>query len=177
MDFLRYRFFLGGGGWGRGEIRKKICKTVLVNSGLFSGKNECACETVVLEDSFANLFSDFPQKRTVGKSKDRFLGVKNCFWIPRFIGNPKSVFKNLNPDFSMESTSLKFWFFRILVAWRTMGCGSSVQPRSAGQIRNGAEPQNNDVPSVSLNVWYDFLMSGNTPFSCTPSGKPMAVTR
>ena len=98
------------------EIRKKICKTVLVNSGIFSGKNECACETVVLEDSFANLFSDFPQKRTVGKSKDRFLGVKNCFWIPRFIGNPKSVFKNLNPDFSMESTSLKFWFFRILVA-------------------------------------------------------------
>ena len=81
---------------------------MLVNSGLFSGKNECASETVVLEDSFANLFSDFPQKRTVGKSKDRFLGVKNRFWIPRFIGNPKSVFKNLNPDFSMETSSLKF---------------------------------------------------------------------
>ena len=77
-----------------------------------------------------------------------------------------------------------------------MGCGSSVQPRSAGQIRNGAEPQNNDVPLVSLNAWYDFLyptyrrallserleqanflMSGNTPFSCTPSGQPVAATR
>ena len=57
---------------------------------------------------FSNLFSDFPQKRTVGKSKDRFLGVKNRFWIPRFIGNPKSLFKNLNPDFSMKTSSLKF---------------------------------------------------------------------
>ena len=102
MDFLRYCFF-----W---EIRKKICKTVLVNSGLFSGKNECACETVVLENSFSNLCSDFPEKRTAGKSKDRFLGVKKRFWIPRFIGNPKSVFKSLNPDFSIESTSLKFGF-------------------------------------------------------------------
>ena len=88
-----------------GEIRKKICKTVLVNSGLFTGKNECACETVVLLKIF---FSDFPEKRTVGKSKDRFLGVKNRFWMRRFIGNPKSVFKNLNPDFSMETSSLKF---------------------------------------------------------------------
>jgi len=69
---------------------------VLVNSSLFCGKNECACETV--------------EKRTVGKSKDRFLSVKNRFWIPRFIGNPKSAFKNLNPDFSMESSSLKFGF-------------------------------------------------------------------
>ena len=147
MDFLRYRFFFwGGGGGGGGKSEKRFVK------------NECACETVVLEDSFANLFSDFPQKWTVGKSKDRFLGVKNCFWIPRFIGNPKSVFKNLNPDFSMESTSLKFWFFRILVAWRTMGCGSSVQPRSARQIRNGAEPQNNDVPSVSLRWFPSFAL-------------------
>ena len=85
MDFLRYCFF-----W---EIRKKICKTVLVNSGLFSGKNECACETVVLENSFLNLCSDFPEKRTAGKSKDRFLGVKNRFWIPRFIGNPNPYLK------------------------------------------------------------------------------------
>ena len=70
MDFLRYRFFFwggGGGGGGGGQSEKRFVK------------NECACETVVLEDSFANLFSDFPQRRTVGKSKDRFLALKTVF--------------------------------------------------------------------------------------------------
>ena len=41
------------------EIRKRICKTVLVNSGLLFAKYACACKTAVLKDSFSNPFSDF----------------------------------------------------------------------------------------------------------------------
>ena len=33
------------------EIRKRICKTILVNSGLLFAKYACACKTAVLKDS------------------------------------------------------------------------------------------------------------------------------
>ena len=42
------------------EIRKRICKTVLVNSGLLFTNYACACKTAVPRDSFSNPFSDFP---------------------------------------------------------------------------------------------------------------------
>ena len=51
------------------EIRKRICKTVLVNSGLLFTNYACACKTAVPKDSFANPFSDFPIERQKGKSK------------------------------------------------------------------------------------------------------------
>ena len=41
------------------EIRKRIYKTILVNSGLLSTNYACACKTAVPKDSFANPFSDF----------------------------------------------------------------------------------------------------------------------
>ena len=45
------------------KIRKRICKTILVNSGLLFAKYACACKTAVLKDSFSNPFSDFPIER------------------------------------------------------------------------------------------------------------------
>ena len=41
------------------EIRKRICKTILVNSGLLFTNYACACKTTVPKDSFSNPFSDF----------------------------------------------------------------------------------------------------------------------
>ena len=46
-----------------GEIRKRICKTILVNSGLLLANYACACNTAVLKDSFSNPFSDFSIER------------------------------------------------------------------------------------------------------------------
>ena len=45
------------------EIRKRICKTILVNGGLLFANYACACETAVLKGSFSNPFSDFPIER------------------------------------------------------------------------------------------------------------------
>ena len=45
------------------EIRKRICKTVLVNSGFLFTNYACACKTAVPKDSFSNPFSDFPIER------------------------------------------------------------------------------------------------------------------
>ena len=45
------------------SIGKRICKTILVNSGLLFADNACACETAVHKDSFSNPFSDFPIER------------------------------------------------------------------------------------------------------------------
>ena len=59
------------------EIRKRICKTVLVNSGLLFTNYACACKTAVPKDSFANPFSDFPIERQKGKSKKSGFGFLN----------------------------------------------------------------------------------------------------
>ena len=56
MDFL-FTFRLGNQG------KKRICKTILVNSGLLFAKYACARKTAVLKDSFSNPFSDFPIER------------------------------------------------------------------------------------------------------------------
>ena len=45
------------------EIRKRICKTVLVNSALLFANYACACKTAVLKNSFSNPFADFPVER------------------------------------------------------------------------------------------------------------------
>ena len=45
------------------EIRKRIYKTVLVNSGLLFANYACACKTAVLKNSFSNPFADFPIER------------------------------------------------------------------------------------------------------------------
>ena len=86
------------------EIRKKICKTVLVNSALLFANYACACKTAVLKNSFSNPFADFPDERQKWKSKNRYISVEIRFRILRSIANPKSGFKNLNPDFPIERT-------------------------------------------------------------------------
>ena len=62
------------------EIRKRICKTVLVNSGLLFTNYACACKTALPKNSFANPFSDFPIERQKGKSKKSRFGFLN--WNP-----------------------------------------------------------------------------------------------
>ena len=74
------------------EIRKRICTTILVNSGLPFSKYAYACKTAVLKDSFSNPFSDFPTERYKWKSKNRYLSVEIRFRISRSIANPKSGF-------------------------------------------------------------------------------------
>ena len=79
-----------------------------VNSGPFVCYNyECACETVVLKNSFLNPFSDYQKKkRKERKSKNRFLSFEIRFQISQSIENPKPGFQNLNPDFLIECTQL-----------------------------------------------------------------------
>ena len=76
------------------EIRKKICKTILVNSGLLFANYACTCKTTLLQDSLSNPFSDFPIERYKRNLKTD-------------ISNPKSGFYDLNPDFPIESTLKK----------------------------------------------------------------------
>ena len=59
------------------EIRKRICKTVLVNSGLLFTNYACACKTAVPKDSFSNPFLDFPIEQQKGKSKKSGFGFLN----------------------------------------------------------------------------------------------------
>ena len=59
------------------KIRKWLCKTILMNSGLF-GNCECACKTVVLKKCLLNLVSHPPpptpqNKRKERESKNRYL--------------------------------------------------------------------------------------------------------
>ena len=42
------------------EIRERICKAILMNSGLLFANYACANKTAVLKDSFSNPFSDWP---------------------------------------------------------------------------------------------------------------------
>ena len=44
-------------------IRKRICKTILMNSGLLFANYASACKTAVPKDSFSNPFSDLPIER------------------------------------------------------------------------------------------------------------------
>ena len=74
------------------EIRKRICKTILLNSDLLFANYACACKTAVLKNSFSNPFSDFPNKRKERKSKRRYPSIEIPFRISRSIANPKSVF-------------------------------------------------------------------------------------
>ena len=59
------------------KIRKWLCKTILMNSGLF-GNCECACKTVVLKKCLLNHVSHPPpptpqNKRKERESKNRYL--------------------------------------------------------------------------------------------------------
>ena len=74
------------------EIRKRICKTILLNGGLLFANYGCACKTAVLENSFSNSFSDFPKNWKERKSKHRYPSIEIRFRISRSIANPKSVF-------------------------------------------------------------------------------------
>ena len=62
------------------EIRKRIWKTVLRNSGLACARIISKKKTAVHENSFANPFSDFPIERQKGKSKKSGFGFLN--WNP-----------------------------------------------------------------------------------------------
>ena len=79
------------------EILTRICKTVVLNSGLLSDNNMCTCKTAALENSFQIFFLNFKKKRETG--------IKICFWILHFTAGLKiSRFQNLYPDFSVECT-------------------------------------------------------------------------
>ena len=74
------------------EIRKRICKTVLVKRGLFSLIMRARARPLFLRTvSFKSLFA-FPNRTVNRKSKIRFLSVEIRFWIWCFIANPKSGF-------------------------------------------------------------------------------------
>ena len=60
------------------KIRKWLCKTILMNSGLLFGNCECACKTVVLKKCLLNHVSHPPpptpqNKRKERESKNRYL--------------------------------------------------------------------------------------------------------
>ena len=57
-DFMDFLFTV------RWEIQKRICKTVLVKSGVLFVNYACACKTAVLKDSFSNPFRIFQAKGT-----------------------------------------------------------------------------------------------------------------
>ena len=86
------------------EIRKRICKSVLVNSGLLFANYACACKTAVLKNSFSNPFSDFPIERKNENPKTDISALKSVFGfrVRLEIRNPD--FENLNPDFPIERT-------------------------------------------------------------------------
>ena len=44
------------------EIRERICKTILVNSGVLFTNYACACKTAVPKDSFSNPFRTVKRK-------------------------------------------------------------------------------------------------------------------
>ena len=73
------------------EIRKRICKTILVNSGLLFTNYACACKTAVRKDSFSNPFFGFPirtVKRKVQKKKILALKYVFGFCVRLQIRNP-----------------------------------------------------------------------------------------
>ena len=84
------------------DIRKRICKTILLNSGLLFVDFACACKTAVLKNCFSNPFSDYAKNRKEKKSQKRYLSVAIRFRISRSIANPKCRFYNLTPDFPFE---------------------------------------------------------------------------
>ena len=55
-DFMDFLFTV------RWEIRRRICKTVPVNSGVLFVNYAFACKTAVLKDSFSNPFRIFQAK-------------------------------------------------------------------------------------------------------------------
>ena len=99
------------------EIRKRICKTVLLNSGLLFTNYACACKTAVPKDSFSILFRI---SQSNGKKEnpttpdldflieihpeDGFLGGEIRFGFRVRLGNPDLDFEKLNPDFPIERT-------------------------------------------------------------------------
>ena len=69
-----------------------ICKSVLVNSGLFWLIMRARARPLFIRTvSFKSLFG-FPNRTVNRKSKNRFLSVEIRFSIWRFIANPKSGF-------------------------------------------------------------------------------------
>ena len=67
-------------------VWKRICKTVLVNSGLLFNNYACACNASVLKDSFTNPFSDFSNGTVKLKIQKQIYQCWNPFWLE--IRNP-----------------------------------------------------------------------------------------
>ena len=95
------------------EIRKRICKTILVNSGLLFANYACACKTAVFQILFQVRIS-LPKKRKEREWKNRYLSVEIRFQISRSIANQKSWFWNLKLNFQIKRTLVAFstsaWF-------------------------------------------------------------------
>ena len=86
------------------EIRKRICKTILVNSGLLFANDACACKTAVFEI----LFRISQKKRKEREWKNRYLIVEIRFQISRSIANQKSWLWNLKLNFHIKGTLVAF---------------------------------------------------------------------
>ena len=104
------------------EIRKRIRKTVLRNSGLACTRIISKKKTAVQENSFANPFSDFPIEPQKGKSKksgfgflnwihpeDGFLGDEIRFRIWRSIGKSRFRFWKSKCGFPNRTHPLTTW--------------------------------------------------------------------
>ena len=89
------------------EIRKRICKTILVNSGLRFANYVCACKTAVFQILFHVRIS-LPKKRKEREWKNRYLSVEIRFQISRSIANQKSWFWNLKLNFQIKRTLVAF---------------------------------------------------------------------
>ena len=115
------------------ETRKRICKTILLKSGLLFANYPCMSKTAVLKNSFSKPFSDFRKKKTKQnkkqnkikhkkkgkerKSKERYLSFETRFQMLCSIAKteirifkPKSRFPNhpTHPRYSC----LVFWNLR-----------------------------------------------------------------
>ena len=61
------------------EIRKRICKTVLVNSGLLFTNYACACKTAVPKDSFSYPFRISQSNGKKENPKTNIAALKSVF--------------------------------------------------------------------------------------------------
>ena len=88
MDFMDFLLLFD---W---EIRKRTCKTILVNCGLLFANYAWACKAVVLKNCLSNPFSDFPKNGKKGNSRPDISVLKSVF---RF----RVRLQIQNPDFKI----------------------------------------------------------------------------
>ena len=89
------------------EIRKRICKTVRLNSRLFLANYACACKTAVLKDSFQILLRI---SQSNSKYRDDISALKYVFGL-------RVRLQIRNPDFPVEGTVCVLSKIRLLICY------------------------------------------------------------